>query len=157
VPRSDYFPEEESSNQFVTGNHINYRLGSLGIPFIARNLLFRSGCLLTICIACIAAASVLGLVLKTDHEVAVGDRDRFRSHQLEPAILTIRGLVVADIRFGRHYFEVDAPAVGQPERVVLKVFGTLDVVLISVSPMQLDLFALVRDCIDPWLRTPALG
>ena len=50
--------------------------------------------------------------------------------------------------------KVHTAAVGQLERVVAEIFGSLDVVLVGVCPVEFYFFALVGNCINPLFITP---
>ena len=98
----------------------------------------------------------VGPVLERDDQLgrAVGAdlfADRLGLTQDEAPFLPGRRLSVVALLVSLHELEVHAPTVGRLERIVAEVLAALDVVLVVVGPIQLDLFALVRDGVDALL------
>lgn len=76
----------------------------------------------------------------------------FRSayFSLEPSLLAVGCLVIILLGAGIGQLEVHPPAVRQDKGVVPQVFCRLDVLLVSVGPVQLDLLPLVGDSVNPF-------
>ena len=85
-------------------------------------------------------------IFKSDNELAIiyGDRDVL--HQDEDPFLLF--FIVISLGLGIDELEMCSPSVTDFKRIIAKVFGGLNVVLIGVRPMELDFLAFVRDSVN---------
>ena len=71
--------------------------------------------------------------------------------QDEAPAIPVRCLVIVLFGVGGRQPKMDSSSIRQPERVVTQVFTSLDVVLIVVRPVELHLFAFVRNRVNAFL------
>src|SRR5207244_11670885 len=90
----------------------------------------------------------VGPVLETDYQLVLFLGKGLAFAENESALLTVGGLVVVLFSIGVSQLEMHAAAIWHLKGVVAKIFGRLDVVLVSVGPVELYFLTLIRDGVN---------